>query len=140
MITVDNLKLMCKELGLSSDRHTLRRLNRAYSLYFSGKVEHIDDPKAEGVGGSCFSIQTRSSKRLISSQPHNHSFVVASQFTKGRSYHVRIKESEYLPAGAYSWCTCQDWRNYFWCKHSLASLLFLRREMKETWEQYGMKA
>src|SRR4030065_790528 len=110
VITADNLKLASKELGLPSDAHTIRRLARAFDLYFRGKVNHVD----------------------------NHSFTVKSQRTEGLEYHVQIKESSYLPAGAYSWCTCQDWRNYsggqeypdglFWSQYSLASLPSLRRK------------
>ena len=109
VITADNLKTACQELGLPDDAHTLRRAARAFDLYFSGKVEHIE----------------------------NHSFRVGSQRTEGLVYHVQLKETSYLPAGAYAWCTCQDWRNYsgnqewldvlFFCKHSIASLLWLRR-------------
>lgn len=109
MITADNLKNACKELGLSEDAHTLRRLSRAFDLYFSGKVEPVE----------------------------GHLFVVQSQQIEGQSYHVQLKETPHLPAGAYSWCTCQDWRNYsgdqdwldvyFFCKHALASLVWLHR-------------
>lgn len=110
IITADNLKLASSELGLPSDASTMRRLARAFDLYFSGKVTHVE----------------------------NHSFVVASQWTPGRTYYVQLKESRHLPAGAYSTCTCQDWRNHnpvdewtdvtFFCKHSLASLLWSRRK------------
>ena len=109
MITADNLKTACAELGLPDDAHTLRRAARAFDLYFRGKVEHID----------------------------NHSFIVQSQRIPDVSYRVQLKESRHLPAGAYSWCTCQDWRNYsgdqewidvnFFCKHSIAALLWSHR-------------
>ena len=122
VITADNLKLASKELGLPSDAHTMRRLARAFDLYFRGKVEHIE----------------------------NHSFIVQSQRVEGSEYHVQIKESRYLPAGAHSWCTCQDWRNYsgdqeypdvlFWCKHSLAALLWLRRQSNGLFDWQQAKA
>ena len=112
-ITADNLKTACAELGLPADAPTLRRVSRAFDLYFRGKVEHID----------------------------NHSFIVQSQRIPDVSYRVQLKESRHLPAGAYSWCTCQDWRNYsgdqewpdvyFFCKHSIASLLWFRRNKEE---------
>ena len=108
-VTADNLKTACKELGLPDDAPTLRRIARAFDLYFRGKVEHVD----------------------------NHSFIVQSQRIPDVSYRVQLKESRYLPAGAYSWCTCQDWTNYsgdqewpdiyFWCKHSIAALLWVQR-------------
>ena len=119
-VTADNLKTACKELGLPDDAPTLRRIARAFDLYFRGKVEHVD----------------------------NHSFIVQSQRIPDVSYRVQLKESRYLPAGAYSWCTCQDWRNYsgdqewldvnFFCKHSLAALLWLHRngtEVEFSWQK-----
>jgi len=108
VLTADNLKFACQELGIPDDAHTLRRAARAFDLYHSGKVEHITD----------------------------HSFKVASQ--NGRQeepYQVLIKPTKYLPAGGYAYCTCQDWMNYsgdqdlpdvnFWCKHSIAALVWL---------------
>jgi len=105
VLTADNLKFACQELGIPDDAHTLRRAARAFDLYHSGKVEHITD----------------------------HSFKVASQ--NGRQeepYQVLIKPTKY---GAYSCCTCEDWMTYsgnedlpdvnFWCKHSIAALVWL---------------
>jgi len=108
VLTSDNLKFACQELGIPDDAHTLRRAARAFDLYYSNKVEHVSD----------------------------HTFRVASQ--NGRQeqpYQVLIKPTKYLPAGGYAYCTCQDWANYsgdqdlpdvnFWCKHSIAALVWL---------------
>jgi len=106
-ITADNLKFACAELGIPDDAHTLRRAARAFDLYHSGKVEHVN----------------------------NHTFKVASQYDRERPYRVQIKQTPYLKAGCYAYCTCQDWMNYsgdqdlpdvnFWCKHSIAALVWL---------------
>jgi len=107
LLTSDNLKFACQELGIPDDSHTLRRAARAFDLYHSGKVEHVN----------------------------NHTFKVASQYDRERPYRVLIKPTKYLPAGGYAYCTCQDWANYsgdqdlpdvnFWCKHSIAALVWL---------------
>jgi hypothetical protein len=106
-LTADNLKFACAELGIPDDAHTLRRAARAFDLYHSGKVEHVN----------------------------NHTFKVASQYDRERPYRVQIKQTPYLKAGCYAYCTCQDWMNYsgdqdlpdvnFWCKHSIAALVWL---------------
>jgi len=106
-LTADNLKFACQELGIPDDAHTLRRAARAFDLYHSGKVEHVN----------------------------NHTFKVASQYDRERPYRVQIKQTPYLKAGCYAYCTCQDWMNYsgdqdlpdvnFWCKHSIAALVWL---------------
>jgi len=108
VLTADNLKFACAELGISDDAHTLRRAARAFDLYYSDKVEHVND----------------------------HTFRVASQYDRNeKPYQVLIKPTKHLPAGAYAYCTCEDWMNYsgdmdvpdvnFWCKHSIASLIWL---------------
>ncbi len=107
VLTADNLKFACAELGIPDDAHTLRRAARAFDLYHSGKVEHVN----------------------------NHTFKVASQYDRERPYRVQIKQTPYLKAGGYAYCTCQDWMNYsgdqdlpdvnFWCKHSIAALVWL---------------
>jgi hypothetical protein len=107
LVTSDNLKFACAELGIPDDAHTLRRAARAFDLYHSGKVEHVN----------------------------NHTFKVASQYDRERPYRVQIKQTPYLKAGCYAYCTCQDWMNYsgdqdlpdvnFWCKHSIAALVWL---------------
>ncbi|MEK7396627.1 MAG: hypothetical protein AAB116_06790 [Candidatus Poribacteria bacterium] len=106
-LTADNLKFACQELGIADDTHTLRRAARAFDLYHSGKVEHVN----------------------------NHTFKVASQYDRQEPYKVMIKQTPYLPAGGYAYCTCEDWMNYsgdqdlpdvnFWCKHSIAALVWL---------------
>jgi hypothetical protein len=108
VLTADNLKNACSQLGLPDDAHTLRRAARAFDLYYSGKVEHVND----------------------------HTFSVASQYDRNeKPYQVLIKPTKYLPAGGYAYCTCEDWMNYsgdmdvpdvnFWCKHSIAALVWL---------------
>jgi hypothetical protein len=107
VLTADNLKFACQELGIPDDAHTLRRAARAFDLYHSGKVEHVN----------------------------NHTFKVASQYDRQEPYEVKIKQTSYLKAGGYAYCTCQDWMNYsgdqdlpdvnFWCKHSIAALVWL---------------
>ena len=107
VLTADNLKFACQELGIPDDAHTLRRAARAFDLYHSGKVEHVTD----------------------------HTFRVASQYDRHRPYEVKIKQTPYLKAGCYAYCTCEDWMNYsgdqdlpdvnFWCKHSIAALVWL---------------
>ena len=114
------------ELGIPDDAHTLRRAARAFDLYHSGKVEH----------------EFTDAYRLTVT---NHTFKVASQdvglsptittYDRGKPYRVQIKQSRYLKAGCYAYCTCQDWMNYsgdqdlpdvnFWCKHSIAALVWL---------------
>jgi len=109
LLTADNLKNACQELGIPDDKHTLRRAARAFDLYYSDKVEHVND----------------------------HTFKVASQYDRERPYRVQIKQTPYLKAGCYAYCTCQDWMNYsgdqdlpdvnFWCKHSISALIWLHR-------------
>jgi hypothetical protein len=107
VLTSDNLKFACQELGIPDDAHTLRRAARAFDLYHSGKIEHLTD----------------------------HTFRVASQYDREKTYRVQIKQTPYLKAGCYAYCTCEDWMNYsgdidvpdvnFWCKHSSAVLIWL---------------
>jgi len=111
-LTADNLKFACAELGIQDDSHTLRRAARAFDLYHSGKVEHVND----------------------------HTFVVASQYDRQRPYQVTLHPPLPLPRGEgatkmYGYCTCQDWMNYsgdmdvpnvdFWCKHMISAALWL---------------
>ena len=35
--------LACVELGIPDDKHTVKRAARAFDLYHSGKVEHLND-------------------------------------------------------------------------------------------------
>ena len=109
VLTADNLKNACMELGISDDKHTLRRAARAFDLYYSDKVGHVND----------------------------HTFKVASQYNRERPYRVQIKQTPHLKALCYAYCTCQDWMNYsgdqdlpdvnFWCKHSIAALVWLHK-------------
>ena len=109
LVTSDNLKFACQELGIPDDKHTLRRAARAFDLYYSDKVGHVND----------------------------HTFKVASQYNRERPYRVQIKQTPHLKAGCYAYCTCQDWMNYsgdqdlpdvnFWCKHSIAALVWLHK-------------
>jgi hypothetical protein len=104
VLTADNLKFACQELGISDDAHTLRRAARAFDLYHSGKVEHVTD----------------------------HTFRVASQKNKHEHYEVRIKQTPYLvysECGCQDWMNYsgdQDLPDVnFWCKHSIAVLVWL---------------
>ncbi len=107
VLTADNLKFACHELGIPDDKHTLRRIARGFDIYYSGKVHHVED----------------------------HSFLIESQYDRQEPYKVKIKQTPYLKAGGYAYCTCQDWMNYsgdqdlpdvnFWCKHSISALLWL---------------
>jgi len=109
VLTADNLKFACHELGIPDDKHTLRRAARAFDLYYSDKVGHVND----------------------------HTFKVASQYNRERPYRVQIKQTPHLKALCYAYCTCQDWMNYsgdqdlpdvnFWCKHSIAALVWLHK-------------
>ena len=106
VLTADNLKFACQELSIPDDKHTLRRAARAFDIYHTGKVHHVND----------------------------HTFLVDSQYDRERPYRVQIKRTPYLKAGI-GYCTCQDWMNYsgdqdlpdvnFWCKHSIAALVWL---------------
>ena len=114
VLTADNLKFACAEIGIPYDAHTLRRAARAFDLYHSDKVEHVTD----------------------------HTFRVASQYNRQDPYEVKIKQTPYLKAGGYAYCTCQDWMNYsgdqdlpdvnFWCKHSIAALVWLHNRREGT--------
>ncbi|MBI4738824.1 hypothetical protein HY772_04645, partial [Candidatus Woesearchaeota archaeon] len=92
----------------------IRRAARAFDLYHSGKVEHVN----------------------------THTFKVASQYDRQEPYEVKIKQTPYLKAGGYAYFTCQDWMNYsgdqdlpdvnFWCKHSIAALVWLHNRREGT--------
>jgi hypothetical protein len=85
VLTADNLKFACTELGIPDDAHPDKvGTARAFDLYHSGKVEHQRD----------------------------HTFKVASQYDRQEPYEVKIKQTPYLKAGCYAYCTCQDWMNY----------------------------
>ena len=125
VLTADNLKFACQELGILVDKDTrgesgcttafIGRAARAFALYHSGKVEY----------------ESTDARRLTVT------FRVASQCNRQDPYDVKIKQSKYLKAGGYAYCTCQDWMKNsgdmdvpdvtFWCKHSIAALIWLHR-------------
>ena len=114
LATLGNLKLACVELGISDDKHTLRRASRAFDLYNSGKVEHLSR-KAFALSGESHRV--------------DHTFAVKSQYRERLPYQVHISKSNV------SYCTCPDWMNYsgdkvlpdvhFHCKHSIAARIWL---------------
>ena len=103
-LTADNLKFACAELGISDDKHTLRRAARGFDLYYSGKVEHIND----------------------------HTFLVESQYNRQRPYQVKLHEGATKPYGyctCQDWMNYSgdmDVPNVdFWCKHMISAALWL---------------
>ena len=105
-LTADNLKFACAELGISDDKHTLRRAARGFDLYYSGKVEHVND----------------------------HTFKVASQYDRQRPYQVILHEGATKPYG-YCTCPDwmnysgdTDVPNVdFWCKHMISAAIWLHK-------------
>ena len=105
-LTADNLKFACAELGIQDDSHTLRRAARAFDLYHSGKVEHVND----------------------------HTFVVASQYDRQRPYQVTLHEGATKMYGyctCQDWMNYSgdmDVPNVdFWCKHMISAALWLHK-------------
>ncbi len=103
-LTADNLKFACAELGIPDDSHTLRRAARAFDLYYTDKVEHVND----------------------------HTFKVASQYDRQRPYQVTIHEGATKPYGyctCQDWMNYSgdmDVPNVdFWCKHMISAALWL---------------
>ena len=104
-LTADNLKFACTELGIPDDSHTLRRAARAFDLYHSGKVEHVND----------------------------HTFKVASQYNR-QSYQVSLHDGVTKPYG-YCTCPDwmnysgdMDVPNVdFWCKHMISAAIWLHK-------------
>lgn len=106
MLTLQNLKSVCKELGIHDDKHILRRLARAVHLYYSDKVN----------------ILHRKQGLILAT--------VKSQYRDGQ-YTVTIHQNSHK---SYCYCTCPDWmensgdEDYpdvdFWCKHALAVSLY----------------
>ena len=104
VLTADNLKFACHELGISDDKHTLRRTARAFDLYHNNKVEHIND----------------------------HTFSVASQYDRQRPYQVTLHEGAtklYGYCTCQDWMNYSgdmDVPNVdFWCKHMISAALWL---------------
>lgn len=103
-LTADNLKFACAELGIQDDSHTLRRAARAFDLYHSGKVEHVND----------------------------HTFVVASQYDRQRPYQVKLHEGATKTYGyctCQDWMNYSGDMDVpdvnFWCKHMISAALWL---------------
>ena len=116
LATLGDLKLACVELGISDDKHTLKRASRAFDLYNSGKVEHLNARcDADGSRRNAFRA--------------DHTFAVKSQYRERLPYQVHISKS------GTSYCTCPDWRNYsgdlvlpdvhFHCKHAISARIWL---------------
>ena len=105
-LTADNLKFACAELGIPDDKHTLRRAARGFDLYYSGKVEHVND----------------------------HTFKVASQYDRQRPYQVTLHYGATKPYG-YCTCKDwmnfsgdMDVPNVdHWCKHMISAELWLHQ-------------
>ncbi len=101
LATLGNLKLACVELGISDDKHTLRRASRAFDLYNSGKVEHLND----------------------------HTFAVKSQYRERLPYQVHISKSGTSYCTCPDWrnysgdLVLPD--VHFHCKHSIAARIWL---------------
>ena len=105
-LTADNLKFACAELGIPDDKHTLRRAARGFDLYYSGKVEHIND----------------------------HEFCVESQYNRQRPYQVKLHEGATKTYGyctCQDWMNYSgdmDVPNVdFWCKHMISAALWLHK-------------
>ena len=103
-LTSDNLKFACAELGINADSHTLRRAARAFDLYRSGKVEHVN----------------------------NHTFQVASQYDRQRPYQVTLHEGATKMYGyctCQDWMNYSGDMDVpdvnFWCKHMISAALWL---------------
>ena len=106
LVTSDNLKFACQELGIPDDKHTLRRTARAFDLYHSNKVEHVND----------------------------HTFRIASQYDRQRPYQVKLHEGATKPYGYCScadWQNNSGDHDYpdvnFWCKHMISAAIWLHR-------------
>ena len=103
-LTADNLKFACAELGISDDKHTLRRAARGFDLYYSGKVEHVND----------------------------HTFKVASQYDRQRPYQVTLHEGATKTYGYCTCPDWMNYSGdmdvpdvNFWCKHMISAALWL---------------
>ena len=96
-----NLKLACVELGISDDKHTLKRAARAFDLYYSEKVEHLND----------------------------HTFKVKSQYTNRLPYQVWISPTGTSYCTCPDWRNYSGDMDYpdvhFNCKHSIAARVWL---------------
>ncbi len=101
LATLGNLKLACVELGIPDDKHTLRRASRAFDLYNSEKVEHVND----------------------------HTFNVKSQYRERLPYQVHITENGTSYCTCPDWMNYSGDMVlpdvHFHCKHSIAARIWL---------------
>ena len=101
LATLGDLKLACVELGIPDDKHTLRRASRAFDLYNSEKVEHIND----------------------------HTFNVKSQYRERLLYQVHISKSGTSYCTCPDWMNYSGDMVlpdvHFHCKHSIAARIWL---------------
>ena len=101
LATLGNLKLACVELGIPDDKHTLRRAARAFDLYHSGKVEHLN----------------------------NHTFNVKSQYAERFPYQVWISPTGTSYCTCPDWMNYSGDKVvpdiHFHCKHAIAARVWL---------------
>ncbi len=101
LATLGNLKLACVELGIPDDKHTLRRASRAFDIYFSDKVEHVND----------------------------HTFLVKSQYAERLPYQVWISSTGISYCTCKDWQTYSGDLVvpdvHFHCKHSISARIWL---------------
>ena len=106
LLTSENLQRTCVELGIPTDKHTLRRTARAWDLFFSGKVTHIRD----------------------------HTFEVESQHNdngRGIPYQVSISKRNISYCTCQDWMKNSGDTDvpdpYFHCKHAIGARIWLHR-------------
>ena len=99
--TLGDIKLACAELGISDDKHTLKRASRAFDLYYSEKVEHVND----------------------------HTFNVKSQYRERLPYQVWISPTGTSYCTCPDWRNYSGDSVvpdvHFHCKHSIAARIWL---------------
>ena len=101
LATLGNLKLACAELGISDDKHTVKRAARAFDLYHNGNVEHVND----------------------------HTFNVKSQYTNRLPYQVWISPTGTSYCTCPDWrnysgdLVLPD--VHFHCKHAISARIWL---------------
>ena len=104
LATLGNLKLACVELGIPDDKHTLRRASRAFDLYNSEKVEHVND----------------------------HTFKVKSQYTNRLPYQVWISPTGTSYCTCKDWMNYSGDKVvpdiHFHCKHAISARIWLHNE------------
>ena len=101
LATFGNLKLACVELGISDDKHTVKRAARAFDLYKSEKVEHVND----------------------------HTFNVKSQYTNRLPYQVWISPTGTSYCTCPDWMNYSGDMVlpdvHFHCKHAISARIWL---------------